>query len=92
MRAQPPTKGRPPAPLYDDAPTELGRLVRHDPDTLDASPGVLLRYDPWMTVHAITLPDMLRGEEPRTILWDDEAGTVSGTHYNLPDIRRNHPA
>ena len=86
--AQPPTKGGPPAPLYDDAPTELGRPVRHDPDTLDAAPGALFRYDPWMTVHAITLPDMLRGEEPRTILWDDEAGTVSGTHHDLPDIRR----
>ena len=31
---------------------------------------------------------MLRGDEPRTILWDDEAGTVSGTHSRLPDIRR----
>lgn len=41
-----------------------------------------------MTVHVITLPDMLRGDEPRTILWDDEAGTVSGTHSSLLDIRQ----
>ena len=41
-----------------------------------------------MAVHAITLPDMLRGDEPRTVLWDDKAGTVSGTHSSLPDIRQ----
>lgn len=40
-----------------------------------------------MAVHTITLPDMLRGDEPRTVIWDDEAGTVSGTHSSLPDIR-----
>ena len=41
-----------------------------------------------MAVHVITLPDMLRGDEPRTVIWDDEAGTVSGTHSRLPDIRQ----
>ena len=41
-----------------------------------------------MTVHVIALPDMLHGDELRAILWDDEAGTVSGTHSGLPDIRR----
>lgn len=41
-----------------------------------------------MAVHTITLPDELRGAEPRTILWDDAAGTVSGTHSGLPNIRR----
>ena len=40
-----------------------------------------------MAAHTITLPDMLRGGEPRTVIWDDEAGTVSGTHSDLPDIR-----
>ena len=41
-----------------------------------------------MAVHAITLSDRRRDDEPRTILWDDEAGTVSGTHSGLPRIRR----
>ena len=40
-----------------------------------------------MATHTITLPDMLAGDEPRTVIWDDEAGTVSGTHSSLPDIR-----
>ena len=31
---------------------------------------------------------MLRGDEPRTVIWDDEAGTVSGTHSDLADIRK----
>ena len=33
-----------------------------------------------MTVHTTRLPDMLYGDEPRTILWDDEAATVEGDH------------
>ena len=41
-----------------------------------------------MAVHTITLPDGMRSDDLRTIVWDDEAGTVSGTHYNLPYIRR----
>ena len=41
-----------------------------------------------MALHAITLPDMIRGDEPRTVIWDDAAGTVSGTHSGLADIRR----
>ncbi len=36
-----------------------------------------------MTVHTIRLPDMLYGDEPRTILWDDEAATVEGDHSNI---------
>ena len=88
MRAQPPTKGGTPAPLYDCAPAELGLLVRHDPDTLDSAPGALFRCNNLMAVHTITPPDMLRGDEPRAMLWDDEAGAVSGTHYDLPYIRQ----
>ena len=34
------------------------------------------------------MPDMLRDDELRTVLWDGEAGKVSGTHSGLPDIRR----
>ena len=41
-----------------------------------------------MAVHTITLPDWRCGDEPRTILWDDEAGTVSGTYSGLAHIRR----
>ena len=41
-----------------------------------------------MTVHTITLRDWQCGDEPRTILWDDEAGTVSGTYSGLADIRQ----
>ena len=37
-----------------------------------------------MVAHIITLPDWQCGDEPRTILWDDEVGTYS----DLPDIRR----
>ena len=36
-----------------------------------------------MTVHAIQLPDMRYGDEPRTILWDDEAATVKGDHSKV---------
>ena len=41
-----------------------------------------------MATHRITIPDRLRGGEPRTIIWDDEAGTVAGTHYRVPEFRR----
>ena len=36
-----------------------------------------------MTVHTTQLPDMRYGDEPRTILWDDEAATVEGDHSNI---------
>ena len=39
-----------------------------------------------MARHAITLPDMLHGDEPRTVIWDDVAGTVEGTHSNVSRI------
>ncbi len=37
-----------------------------------------------MTVHTIMLPDMMHGREPRSVIWDDEAGTVTGEHYDVP--------
>ncbi len=36
-----------------------------------------------MAVHTIMLPDMLRGDEPRSVIWDDEKGTVTGEHYEV---------
>ena len=38
-----------------------------------------------MAVHTIMLPDLMRGRELRSIVWDDEAGTVSGDHYRVVD-------
>ena len=37
-----------------------------------------------MTVHTIMLPDMMHGREPRSVIWDDEAGTVTGEHSDVP--------
>ena len=37
-----------------------------------------------MAVHTITLPDMRHGDEPRSVIWDDEAGTVTGEHSRVP--------
>ena len=37
-----------------------------------------------MTVHTIMLPDRMHGREPRSVIWDDEAGTVTGEHYDVP--------
>ncbi len=42
-----------------------------------------------MAVHTIMLPDMLYGDEPRTVIWDDVAGTVEGTHSDVPGMQRN---
>ena len=41
-----------------------------------------------MTVHVIEQPDRRAGGEPRRILWDDEAGDVSGGHSALPLLRQ----
>ncbi len=41
-----------------------------------------------MAKHTITIPDRRRGRELRTIVWDDEAGTVSGDHWNVASLRR----
>ena len=45
-----------------------------------------------MATHRITMPDWMRGREPRTIIWDDEAGTVVGDHYELTYIRERFEA
>ena len=37
-----------------------------------------------MTVHTIMLPDMRHGDAPRSVIWDDEAGTVTGEHSDVP--------
>ena len=37
-----------------------------------------------MAIHTINMPDRLRGRELRTIIWDDSAGTVTGTHSRVP--------
>lgn len=39
-----------------------------------------------MAVHTILLPDVMRGRELRSIVWD-EAGTVEGEHYDVAWIR-----
>ena len=41
-----------------------------------------------MATHSIRIPDRVRGRELRTIVWDDEAGTVSGDHSEIDEIRR----
>ena len=37
-----------------------------------------------MTVHTIMLPDMRQYGGPRSVIWDDEAGTVTGEHSRVP--------
>ena len=37
-----------------------------------------------MSVHTIKMPDWMRGRELRTVVWDDEAGTVTGDHSEVP--------
>ena len=39
-------------------------------------------------VHTIMLPDRMRGREPRTVIWDDEAGTVTGEHSDVAWMQR----
>ena len=41
-----------------------------------------------MALHTIAMPDIMRGEELRTIVWDDEAGTVRGQHSEIPWLRQ----
>ncbi len=37
--------------------------------------------------HAIKMQDVMRGRELRTIVWDDEAGTVDGDHWDVQWLR-----
>ena len=41
-----------------------------------------------MALHRIMVPDRRKGRELRSILWDDEAGTVSGDHSEVGWIAR----
>ncbi len=41
-----------------------------------------------MAIHRINLPDMLYGREMRTVIWDDTAGTVEGTHSDVPGMQK----
>ena len=41
-----------------------------------------------MAKHTIMLPDFMVGRDLRSIVWDDEAGTVEGDHSQLDVIRR----
>ena len=41
-----------------------------------------------MAIHTITLPAGMRDDTPRTVVWDDEAGTVEGDHYDVPWMRK----
>jgi len=40
-----------------------------------------------MAVHTIHVPDWRYGQEMRTIIWDDVAGTATGTHSKLRHIQ-----
>ena len=57
------------------------------PSLVDLAIGVHMRYDSWMAKHTIMLPDFMVGREPRSIVWDDEAGTVEGDHSQLDSLR-----
>ena len=45
-----------------------------------------------MARHTIRLPDLMRGRELRTIIWDDEAGTLEGDHSDIEYLRRTFAA
>ena len=41
-----------------------------------------------MAIHTIMLPDFNKaGRPPRSVIWDDEAGTVTGEHYDVPGMQ-----
>ena len=40
-----------------------------------------------MAVHTIMLPGMMHGREPRSVVWDDQAGTVTGEHSRVPQMQ-----
>lgn len=41
-----------------------------------------------MAVHTLSIPDRMRGRELRSIVWDDQAGTVDGDHSVVDSFRR----
>ena len=63
-------------------------MVRDDPACLDLGLGVHSHYDLRMAVHTLGIPDRMRGRELRSIVWDDEAGTVAGDHSEVDSFRR----
>ena len=40
-----------------------------------------------MAQHTIMFPDWMVGRELRSIVWDDDAGTVEGEHSHIDDLR-----
>ena len=41
-----------------------------------------------MAIHRIMLPVGLRDDATRSVVWDDEAGTVEGDHVEVPWMQR----
>ena len=39
-----------------------------------------------MTVHTVMLPDFMHGRGLRSVIRDDEAGTVTGEHSKVPGM------
>ena len=42
-----------------------------------------------MAKHTLMVPDFMVGRELRSIVWDDEAGTVEGEHSQIDDLRED---
>lgn len=42
-------------------------------------------------IHRITMPGGERGGAPREIVWDSEAGSLSGDHFRLEVEAEQHP-
>ncbi|MBC6416311.1 MAG: hypothetical protein GDA47_00570 [Rhodospirillales bacterium] len=84
--------------LPEDEGADLDKLGCRDPEMPDLVLGLLFHYDPprrieretdSMAIHTIMLPDRLYSDEPRSVVWDDEAGTVESTHSALPWMQRD---
>ena len=41
-----------------------------------------------MAKHTIMFPDWMVGDDLRSIVWDDEAGTVEGDHSQIDSLRK----
>lgn len=44
-------------------------------------------YTPPMTVHTVMMPYRIRGRELRSVIWDDQAGTVEGDQWDVPRLQ-----
>lgn len=40
-------------------------------------------------IHEFHIPDGMHGGELRSVVWDDDAGTVEGSHYGVAELRRS---